>query len=60
MTPTSTVDLANDTIQFLKDENHRLRIRNAALEERLRQHEELYEKMNAVLREYVGIKGTHG
>ena len=47
-------------VRQLKDENQRLRTRNAALEERLRKHEELYNKMHEVLREYAGIKGTHG
>ena len=41
-------------------ENERLRIRNAALEERLRQFEELYVKINGILRQYPGIKGIHG
>lgn len=47
-------------VRQLKDENQRLRTRNAALEERLRKHEELYNKMYKVLQEYAGIKGTHG
>lgn len=42
------------------DENQRLRLRNAALEERLRQHEALYQKLYETINRFVGIKGVHG
>lgn len=47
-------------MQALRDENQRLRLRNAALEERLRQHEDLYQKLHEAINRFVGIKGVHG